>query len=458
VRKYAIALAVLLMASACSGSSDSTELQALRERVAELEQGVDVAPSSSVTERLETQTTDPPSSSEIERLEAEVDDLRDRLEEAGLVEPTVTLGVDPPPSDELIGFWKGGEIFVMDPYGRHARQVTSHSDPYQPDLLSVPKWSPDGTRIVYVLNRDLRVINTDGSGGYWLGATQSCGMARVPSWSPDGERVLFSCGSSDIYVVDVDGTNLRQLTQQSADNAIDQFDNWDASWSPDGRYIAYRESFRPHLEDWSESIVFINFPEGEKVDRSISFPWTMSGHGRPLTWGPQETLCPSTCAFPIAYVTSKDGGSPQIFTEYFYADSNIKGLVGTGYEPTFNQYTYSQVGNGTPVWSSNGNFAYVNETVDGPEIFVDFAGHIRGRPRQLTDNLVRDGNPVWSPDGTKIAHTSDRDSDRPNDIYLMDAGKDCIVESMNNEPCDLGGGNILSTGQSGTPWGWISTG
>ena len=65
---------------------------------------------------------------------------------------------------------------------------------------------------------------------------------------------------------------------------------------------------------------------------------------------------------------------------------------------------------------------------------------------------------MWSPDGTKIAHTSDRDSDRPNDIYLMDAGKDCIVESMNNEPCDLGGGNILSTGQSGTPWGWISTG
>ena len=348
---------------------------------------------------------------------------------------------------------------MMDPYGRHVRQVTNHSDPHQPDLLSVPKWSPDGTRIIYVLNFDLRVINTDGSGGYSLGVAQSCGMARVPSWSPDGERVLFSCGSSDIYVVDVDGNNLRQLTQRSADNAIDEFDNWDASWSPDGQYIAYRESFHPLSEDWSGSIVFINFPEGEEVDRSISFPLTPAGLGRPVTWGPQGPLCTSACAFPIAYVASKDGETPQIFTEYFHAGSNIKRLVGSGYDPMFNQHTHSKVSKDPPVWSSTGRFAYVNETVDGPEIFVDFPGHTPPRPRQLTDNLVRDGNPVWSPDGTKIAHTSERDSDRPSGIYLMDTGEtDCIVESMNNAPCDLGGGNILSTGQSGIPWGWISTG
>ena len=405
---------------------------------------------SSETERL---------GAEVERLEAEVDDLRDRLQQGGLVEPTVTLGADPPQSDELIGFVKGGEIFVMDPYGRDVRQVTDHpNDPYVLPHWSLPRWSPDGSQIVYMLlgSGDLRIINTDGTNGRRLIDDQSCGMATVASWSPDGEHVLFTCGASDIYVVNGDGTGLRQLTHK-IDDGVDRVENMDGSWSPDGQYISYREQSFPFMEAWTESIVFISFPEGEEVNRSSPFPIVGTVfQGFPVTWGPLYSHCDSPCdQYPIAYRASKDGESIQVFTEYFHPEWSQM-LVGSGHEPWFVQRTDSKVRQDTPVWTSDGRFAYVNETVDGPEIFSDSPGYIPPRPRQLTNNLFRDGNPVWSPDGKKIAHTSNRDG--PSGIHVMDAGDTCYVESRSNAPCDYGGGNILSTGQSGIPWGWISTG
>ena len=38
---------------------------------------------------------------------------------------------------------------------------------------------------------------------------------------------------------------------------------------------------------------------------------------------------------------------------------------------------------------------------------------------QITDNRVSDSNPVWSPDGTQILFTSERDGSV--DVYVMNA-------------------------------------
>ena len=57
-----------------------------------------------------------------------------------------------------------------------------------------------------------------------------------PSWSPDGKRIAFTSFRNgrkwDIYVMDADGDNQRRLTNHPDGD-------WNPSWSPDGKRIAF---------------------------------------------------------------------------------------------------------------------------------------------------------------------------------------------------------------------------
>lgn len=62
-----------------------------------------------------------------------------------------------------------------------------------------------------------------------------------PTWSPDDRQIAFSGihgGITDIYVVDANGKNLRQLTD-------DKYGDLQPSWSPDGKTIAFATERSP---------------------------------------------------------------------------------------------------------------------------------------------------------------------------------------------------------------------
>src|SRR5262245_35552145 len=81
----------------------------------------------------------------------------------------------------------------------------------------------------------LWVMNPDGSGQRRL-----TGAPHGARWSPDGRQIAFS----GIEVVNADGTGLRRLTT-SLPGECDGRDSWDSgpAWSPDGRSIAFTRRF-----------------------------------------------------------------------------------------------------------------------------------------------------------------------------------------------------------------------
>jgi TolB protein len=101
------------------------------------------------------------------------------------------------------------------------------------DVDADPVWSPDGKKIAFaralgeLTSFRLFVVNADGTGLRQLSHTP----AHNPSWSPDGRRIVFDDGRR-LRLINADGTSLRRLLAQDASGT-------DPAWSPDGRLIAY---------------------------------------------------------------------------------------------------------------------------------------------------------------------------------------------------------------------------
>jgi Tol biopolymer transport system component len=136
------------------------------------------------------------------------------------------------PRDGKIAYQDDGRITVMEPDGSGKVQLTSGD---------YPDWSPDGTKIAYVLGASLFIMNADGSDQTLVQGpiNDRIDSYRHPSWSPDGTQLVFAAGLSDgrdrseLYVVGVDGSGLTEITSGP-------LQGWWPSWSPDGTKIAFR--------------------------------------------------------------------------------------------------------------------------------------------------------------------------------------------------------------------------
>ncbi|MBU7018161.1 MAG: PD40 domain-containing protein [Theionarchaea archaeon] len=124
------------------------------------------------------------------------------------------------------------EICVMDADG--SNEINVSNNPWEDSQSS---WSPDGTKIVFTSDRDgnheIYVMNPDGSNQKRL--TNTTSWEGSPAWSPDGTQIAFTSnreGSSDIYVMNTDGSNQRRLTRDSAADG-------GPIWSPDGTKIVF---------------------------------------------------------------------------------------------------------------------------------------------------------------------------------------------------------------------------
>jgi Tol biopolymer transport system component len=83
-------------------------------------------------------------------------------------------------------------------------------------------------------NRDLYVLDENGREIGRLTSDPADDFAA--SWSPDGRLIAFTSrrgGHSEAYLTQRDGSNVRRLVAPSSDRTLSP------TWSPDGRFIAY---------------------------------------------------------------------------------------------------------------------------------------------------------------------------------------------------------------------------
>jgi TolB protein len=154
------------------------------------------------------------------------------------------------PDGRTIAFFSGAQIYVMNADGSEHRRLTRPQE--EPRDLA---WSPDGRKFAFLQKRstplggcgpgcyDVYVVNSDGSGLRNLTAKLAVGIRPArnpgsdPAWSPDGQMIAFARGNfgreEPIYVVRADGSGLQNLTPKPVGAQADP------AWSPDGRKIAF---------------------------------------------------------------------------------------------------------------------------------------------------------------------------------------------------------------------------
>lgn len=246
------------------------------------------------------------------------------------------------------------QIFTIHPDGTGRKQLTTEGQ------NGIPIWSRDGKKLAFAsIRKDhawVAVMEADGSGQKLLAE----GVA--PDWSPDGRKIAFSAPDGQIWVMNADGSEKKQATQNGTNKVR-------PSWSHDGKRMAF---------------VLVRNPRDAK--------------------DPQ----------PQIGIVNADGSEEGILTKEKRENVRIgpegkKTVLETAYDA--NAPSWSPVDDRVAFWSGIEN-RYGQIWV----IRADGTGS-----KQLTDDPSHrnSDDPSWSPDGKKILFSTGRSG--RNELWVMNA-------------------------------------
>jgi TolB protein len=232
--------------------------------------------------------------------------------------------------------------------------------------------------------------------------------------------------ASEIYLIDADGANPRRLTENTESDGF-------AALSPDGKKIAFNSNrLRAPEDPLNTTDVFVMSTHGTEQTHLV--------RGASATWSPDgRNIAYHASASGTGLPIKPDPGAATSDSDIFVL--NVDDVVaGTGVPTniTNNPLTIDD----DPDWSPDGQtIAFTSHLVtDDPinsvtaEIYVMNADG-SGTPVALTSNTEEERAPSWSKDGTRIVFMCRRGG-ADFEICVMDAAGTNQVQLTNNATLD----------------------
>ena len=294
-----------------------------------------------------------------------------------------------------------GAVFTIKPNGTGERQVTFPPDGF---VDRNPDVSPDGRRIAFereqnvctvICTDEIWVVDVDGSNLTQLTFNppdQDCASGGTcngsPAWSPDGKRIAFTHVSGPlmddlfeevgIYVMNADGSHLRLITQK-VHPALGEDSN--PQWSPDGRKLVFvRINVRSAQPADGEALWIVDLRNGREDQLT---PFELRGGDTP-DWSPdgKRILFHSNNGGPEnvsanLYTIRADGRDLRQLT---FAVGGEKQYLGSSYSPDGKMIVF---GRRPETGGTNADIFVMN--VDGTN------------EHPVTQTVLYDSYPDWGP-------------------------------------------------------------
>ena len=289
-------------------------------------------------------------------------------------------------------------------------------------------WSPNGKRVALLAATEddeallmehaldfhfmIHVMDADGSNRRRVSDVPG----QLHWWSPNGLRLVFTsgfedernrntecCRSTAVYVISTAGGELTRITEVGSLNAF-------PSWSPDGTRVAFSSDRERERGSQGGRVsgswqIYIANTDGSGERRLLDHP----DDDRMPVWSPDGTRIAFT-AQPIPNVPEAPVSRVMV------VNSDGSGL----------RKLAEDLNAGLPRWSPTGD-AILLTGHDEDIHLVDLA---TGNVRNLTGSPGREVEAVFSPDGSRVAFTSNRSGTQ--DIYVVNVDGSGLTRLTND--------------------------
>jgi len=317
------------------------------------------------------------------------------------------------PDGRFIAFlwddWVRQDIYVVPAEGgtpgRVSRSESFIGNPSFGSAGEPPTWSPDGKHLLYSQDGDLFLTSVPE--GAILRLTDTGDFESGARFSPDGREIAYSKGG-DLYVLDRSTASTRQLTREGrGDGGV--------VWSPDGRWLAFgsgpttRVSWSP---DYSGPLVSYNW--GKRGTRDVG---VMAARGGPVRWMAASADNESFADWsPDSQSILLERRSVDVKDRTVY----LATLDGSSLKPIYRQRDDKFLASNDQhaIFSPDGRRVAFTSDEDGWNHLyaLDLDG---GAPQRLTRGNFEVSYPAWTPDGNALVFCSTEAGTAERHIYKV---------------------------------------